>query len=83
MFGIYSAYLFTKTGHFIAPFIAHSFCNHMGLPTEIQEVFAQKNPKKFILLSLYVVGLVSWICLIPVLTNPNYFENTFPWRYMW
>lgn len=32
IFGIYSAYLFVRTGHFVAPFIAHAFCNHMGFP---------------------------------------------------
>jgi prenyl protein peptidase len=32
VFGIYSAYLFVRTGHFVAPFIAHAFCNHMGFP---------------------------------------------------
>lgn len=80
IFGMYSAYLFAKTGHFVAPFIAHAFCNHMGFP-DFVDVFNQKNPKKGILLSLYVLGLVSWIILLPILTNPNLYENNLIWKY--
>ena len=32
IFGMYSAFLFIKTGHFAAPFIVHAYCNFMGFP---------------------------------------------------
>ena len=32
VFGMYSAFLFIKTGHFAAPFIVHAYCNFMGFP---------------------------------------------------
>ena len=32
IFGMYSAFLFVKTGHFAAPFIVHAYCNFMGFP---------------------------------------------------
>ncbi|RMZ93800.1 CAAX prenyl protease 2, partial [Brachionus plicatilis] len=31
-FGVYSSYLFLRTGSFFASFVAHSFCNLMGFP---------------------------------------------------
>ncbi|XP_055697786.1 CAAX prenyl protease 2 [Phlebotomus papatasi] len=74
IFGIYSAYLFTKTGHFIAPFVAHAFCNHMGFP-DLVELSSQPNPKKRLLQLLYVVGLVSWIVLLPIATKPTMYAN--------
>lgn len=74
IFGIYSAFLFVRTGHFIAPFIAHAFCNHMGFP-DIPDLLAQKQPKKSIFLILYILGLSSWILLLPTLTDPQLFSN--------
>ncbi|XP_031499810.1 CAAX prenyl protease 2 isoform X3 [Nymphaea colorata] len=32
MFGWYASFLFLRTGHLIAPIVAHIFCNMMGLP---------------------------------------------------
>lgn len=32
LFGFVSAALFVRTGHVLAPFVAHSFCNWMGVP---------------------------------------------------
>ncbi|OPL32956.1 caax 2-like prenyl protease, partial [Mytilus galloprovincialis] len=44
LFGIYSAFLFLRTGHLIAPVIAHAFCNHMGFPS-FGEVMGHPQPK--------------------------------------
>jgi len=78
VFGIYSAYLFVRTGHFVAPFIAHAFCNHMGFP-DVPDLLSQPYPKRIIFLVLYVVGLVGWILLLPTMTNPKYFINQQFW----
>lgn len=75
IFGIYSAYLFMRTGHFIAPFLTHSFCNHLGFP-DFQELLNQELKKRIVFVSLYVIGLVSWIMLLPTLTNPEWYSNT-------
>jgi prenyl protein peptidase len=32
IFGVYATYLFVRTGHFVAAFVAHAFCNVMGFP---------------------------------------------------
>lgn len=81
MFGVYSAYLFAKTGHFIAPFIVHAFCNHMGFP-DIEEVLNQTETKKRLLIAFYVIGLLSWILLLPILTQPKWYSNELYWKDM-
>lgn len=78
IFGIYSAYLFLRTGHFVAPFIAHAFCNHMGLP-DVQELFKQPQERYRWLSKLYVGGLVGWIVLLPVVTSPGWYSNDLFW----
>lgn len=79
LFGFYSAYLFAKTGHFFAPVIAHAICNHMGFP-DFQEVFSQTTTKKLIFCSIYVLGLIGWIILLPIVTNPSWYGNTLFWN---
>lgn len=79
VFGIYSAYLFLRTGHFIAPFIAHAFCNHMGLP-DVQELFSQPEPQKRRHIQLYVGGLVGWVVLLPLVTSPTFYSNDLYWN---
>lgn len=78
IFGIYSAYLFVRTGHFAAPFVAHAFCNHMGFP-DFQEVLSQPDQRKIIFIGLYVLGLVGWIMLLPTLTTPSWYANNLFW----
>lgn len=74
VFGIYSAYLFTRTGHFAAPLVAHAFCNHMGFP-DFQELLVQPAGQKYALMATFVAGLVGWIWLLPVLTQPDWYSN--------
>lgn len=79
VFGIYSAYLFLRTGHFVAPFIAHAFCNHMGLP-DVQELFNQEESRRKVLFQLYIGGLIGWILLLPFVTNPSWYSNDLYWN---
>lgn len=78
IFGIYSAYLFMRTGHFVAPFIVHAFCNHMGFP-DIPDLISQAEPKRCIFLIVYVLGLVGWILLLPTMTDPMWYQNEQFW----
>lgn len=79
MFGAYSALLFLRTGHFVAPFLAHAFCNHMGFPN-FREVFAYDEPKRSTTLFLCIVGLLAWCYLLEPLTNPLWYHNTLYWK---
>lgn len=74
VFGFYSAYLFTSTGHFIAPLLAHSFCNYMGVP-DIHELLEYKGIKRYILVMCYFVGLFGWIYLLKNAFDPHFYKN--------
>ncbi|KDR09270.1 CAAX prenyl protease 2 isoform X2 [Zootermopsis nevadensis] len=79
LFGAYSAFLFAKTGHFVAPFAVHAFCNHMGFP-DFAEILTYKDPQRMLLMSLFVLGLVGWCVLLTPLTNPTWYSNHLFWR---
>ncbi len=75
VFGIYSAFLFLRTGHLMAPVIAHGFCNFMGFP-DLAEV-ANRPPRERLLFSvLYLIGMVVFFLLLFPLTEPTLYANT-------
>lgn len=78
IFGMYAAYLFARTGHFLAPVVAHAFCNHMGFP-DVNEVLNQPKQTKHILLGTYVIGFIAWMYLLPVVTDPTWYANDLYW----
>uniref|UniRef100_A0A182T0X0 CAAX prenyl protease 2 n=1 Tax=Anopheles maculatus TaxID=74869 RepID=A0A182T0X0_9DIPT len=78
IFGIYSAHLFVRSGHFVAPFVVHAFCNHMGFP-DVQEVQSQPHRKKYLFIGFYVLGLIGWIMLLPTLTTSTWYSNNLFW----
>ncbi|CAH1792188.1 unnamed protein product [Owenia fusiformis] len=75
IFGAYSCFLFLRTGHLVAPTIAHSFCNYMGFPA-FDEVLHKRNPAKLILIGLFILGLGSWTYWLYPLTDPNIYSNS-------
>lgn len=79
IFGMYSAYLFARTGHFIAPFMVHAFCNHMGFP-DVSDLLSQPDKKKHLFFGFYVIGLISWIALLPIVTKPELYNNQLYWQ---
>ncbi|XP_017862514.1 PREDICTED: CAAX prenyl protease 2 [Drosophila arizonae] len=79
LFGFYSAYLFARTGHFVAPLLAHALCNHMGLP-DVQDLWQQNLWRRVLAIVLYVVGLVGWIFLLPIATEPSLYSNKLYWN---
>lgn len=76
LFGIYSAFLFLRTGHFISPVIVHAFCNHMGFP-EFQQVGTLPRRQQLIAVSCFLIGLVMWSLLLFPLTSPTVYGNSF------
>ncbi|XP_065669772.1 CAAX prenyl protease 2 [Hydra vulgaris] len=75
VFGIYSAYLYIKTGHLIGIVACHSFCNLMGFP-DFLGIFSSRYPK--IVLFTYIIGLVLFINLLYVFNNSE-FLRSFIW----
>ncbi|CAG5122135.1 unnamed protein product [Candidula unifasciata] len=74
VFGAYSAFLFLRTGHLMAPVIAHAFCNHMGFPS-FGEVMGYSSSTRLKLSIMFVLGLVAWLGLLFPLTSPWLYSN--------
>jgi prenyl protein peptidase len=66
------------TGHLVAPFLAHAFCNHMGFP-DFPELFAQKQPYRTMLMVVFAVGLAMWALLLLPITQPSLYGNQQFW----
>ncbi|KAK2702954.1 CAAX prenyl protease 2-like isoform X2 [Artemia franciscana] len=73
LFGLYSAFLFARTGHFLAPFIAHVICNFMGFP-DFVGVLSRKDGMKGVFICVYIAGFVFWCMLLFPLTNPALYD---------
>ncbi|XP_074037091.1 ras converting CAAX endopeptidase Sras isoform X2 [Leptinotarsa decemlineata] len=74
LFGMYSAFIFYRTGHFVSVVAVHAFCNHMGFP-EIREIGTYKPGKMMIIISLFFIGFGMWCYLLRPLTEPSLFQN--------
>ncbi|KAK9731365.1 Type II CAAX prenyl endopeptidase Rce1-like [Popillia japonica] len=74
IFGIYSAYLLLRTGHFASAFIVHAFCNHMGFP-EFHELVNYEKKQKILACTVFVVGFVLWCLFLNPLTEPTLFHH--------
>jgi len=75
VFGMYSSYLFVRTGHFTAPFLVHAFCNFMGFP-DFGDVVASEPRKRVFLCLMYLAGLLGFYFLLVPLTAPDLYSNT-------
>jgi len=74
IFGMYSAFLFVRTGHLIAPFLAHAFCNYMGFP---RFDLVMDHPHKFVVGGCFLAGFsLFWVLLFPI-TNPLWYNSIF------
>eukprot|EP01112_Ceratiomyxa_fruticulosa_P005285 TRINITY_DN1589_c0_g1_i1.p1 TRINITY_DN1589_c0_g1~~TRINITY_DN1589_c0_g1_i1.p1 ORF type:complete len:282 (+),score=25.33 TRINITY_DN1589_c0_g1_i1:656-1501(+) len=74
IFGAYSAYLFLRTGHLVAPFLCHVFCNVMGFPP-IDKLGLY--PQKVMIMISFVVGLLIFLSLLSTVINPVFFNSIF------
>jgi prenyl protein peptidase len=70
LFGMYAVFLFLRTGHIVAPCVAHAFCNAMGFP-DFGEIIRLQGWRRFVLASAYVAGLAGWYRLLWPLTEPR------------
>lgn len=70
IFGIYSAHLFVQTNHLASCVAVHAFCNFMGFPDFI-ELLNLPPTKRGLLSIVYVMGLISFLFLLPSLTSSH------------
>ncbi|KAJ4836207.1 hypothetical protein Tsubulata_002420 [Turnera subulata] len=87
IFGAYASFLFIRTGHLLAPLVAHIFCNHMGLPVlfarrrGIQVKFHATNFKHTfrhsggIVFLAFVAGMVTFLWLLFPVTQPGLYNH--------
>lgn len=71
IFGIFSSFLFVRTGHLVSPVLAHTSCNILGLPP-LDEI--QKHRHPIALFTVYLVGLMTFLLLLFPLTDPMWFS---------
>lgn len=65
MFGWYASFLFIRTGHIVAPTVAHIFCNIMGLP-----VMHSKRQA-----TAFAAGMVCFLGLLFPATSPGMYNE--------
>lgn len=70
VFGIFSAFLFVRSGHLVSPVLAHSYCNLLGLPP-LDMIPSHSHPRA--MFTIYVLGLVTFVLLLFPLTSPTWF----------
>ena len=70
LFGMFSAFLFVRTGHLVSPVLAHSLCNILGLPPLDA---LPSHPHPVTMVTIYIFGLVTFILLLFPLTSPTWF----------
>ncbi|XP_004302998.1 PREDICTED: CAAX prenyl protease 2 [Fragaria vesca subsp. vesca] len=68
VFGSYASFLFIRTGHFLAPVVAHMFCNIMGLPLLV-------SPGKGIVSLAFLAGLLGFLWLLFPITNSGLYND--------
>ena len=71
IFGLFSGFLFIRTGHLISLVICHSLCNIMGLPSV---EYALKHPQKGVIIAGYILGAVFFFIFLFPLTSPSLYE---------
>jgi len=74
IFGWYAGFLFLRTGHFMAPLLAHSFCNVMEFPP-FEKI--PGRPDKWLCIGLYVMGSIFFYLMLPYLTEPTWYNSMF------
>ncbi|WCJ34327.1 CAAX prenyl protease 2 [Euphorbia peplus] len=68
IFGSYASFLYIRTGHLLAPIVAHMVCNSMGLPV----LFSRSKG----LVSLaFLVGVAAFVLLLFPITQPNLYND--------
>ncbi|KAK3597340.1 hypothetical protein CHS0354_034583 [Potamilus streckersoni] len=75
VFGFYTAFIFLRTGHVIAPIMVHAFCNHMGFPAFNEVMAYQDKSLRQRLMFSFGLGLILWIFLLYPMTSPFLYSN--------
>jgi prenyl protein peptidase len=75
VFGVYSAFLFVRTGHIIPSLLAHSLCNAFGFP-DLLALFDRSMPmtkRKYFVMLCYLLGAWLFWKNLFFLTQPKFY----------
>jgi prenyl protein peptidase len=77
IFGVYSSFLFIRTGHFIPSFITHTLCNALGIPDVMNLIDMQDGQvkRKFFYMLCYLIGLWLFSTNLFFLTQSNFYYS--------
>lgn len=75
VFGIYSSYLYLRTGSLLAAVSSHMFCNYMGFPEVSDLVGSFPAWSRNVILFFYVLGCVVFFYSLSYLTEPHLYNN--------
>ncbi|BGP32082.1 CAAX prenyl protease [Rhodotorula toruloides] len=82
LFGWYASFLFLRTGSIIPPFLAHAFCNALGVPPVGWALKVWPEKRAAILLS-YTLGITTFIYNLDRWTDPSLFGLATAGRWGW
>lgn len=68
IFGSYASFLLIRTGHLLAPLVAHTFCNFMGLPV----LFSRRNGMVSV---AFLAGMAGFVWLLFPMTRPDLYND--------
>ena len=75
IFGVYSSFLFIRTGHFLPSLIVHSLCNGFGVP-DLLTLFDRHDrhaKRRYFLILSYVGGVWLFSANLYHLTEPKFY----------
>ncbi|KAG0579774.1 hypothetical protein M758_4G123800 [Ceratodon purpureus] len=72
IFGWYAAFLYLRTGHLVAPLVAHVFCNVMGLPALGDAI---ESPHNKVIGFAFLLGLGGFVSLLHPATSPALYNT--------
>ena len=74
LFGMYSAFVFVRTGLVLPVVASHAFCNTMGLP---DFGGAMSHERKLVVGTAFVAGLAGFILLLFPATDPSLYASVY------
>ena len=88
LFGVLVSYVYVRTGNLLAAGLVHSLCNFFSIPSfeynrPSSPLYSKRTSFLFSIISLvvingaYVVGVILFIVLFPILLNPQWCKSQF------
>jgi len=76
LFGTYASFIFLRTGHLVAAFLCHAFCNVLGFP-DLSWLRHEDQRHRFVVGFFYILGVVLFSNLLFPLTSPHLYNSWF------